>query len=144
MNPNNDPDYICAISGRSPKEADLVLDAAADDDLDMLPVGWVRVTVERRGVNPAWVRILGAKARTLLNLMGQVPDDASDDAKTIMQDDMTTLVDAQFFAIESATPHYQTETVVLIVRNPDEDKGVAEAWGKVAEVLGFPASVVED
>ena len=139
-----DSDYVCAISGRSPKDTDLILDADDSDDLDTLPIGWVRVTVERRGVNTAWLALQGVKARALANMVGQVPDEISEEDKAMFRGDMVVMVDAQFFAIEAATPRYSTESVVLVVRNPDEDAGVAAEWGKVAAALGFPPAVVED
>lgn len=139
-----DSDYVCAISGRSPKDTDLILDADDSDDLDTLPIGWVRVTVERRGVNTAWLALQGVKARALANMVGQVPDEISEEEKAMFRGDMVVMVDAQFFAIEAATPRYSTESVVLVVRNPDEDAGVAAEWGKVAAALGFPPAVVED
>ena len=134
-------EHVCAISGRSPAASDLVQDADENDDLDTLPIGWVRVTIERRGVNAAWLALQGTKARTLANLLGQIPEEASTEDTAIMRGDMGLLIDAQFIAIESVTPRYATETVTLFIRNPDEDKGVAEEWGKIADALGFPASV---
>ena len=134
-------EHVCAISGRSPAASDLVQDADENDDLDTLPIGWVRVTVERRGVNPAWLALQGTKARTLANLLGQIPEEASTEDTAIMRGDMGVLIDAQFVGIESVTPRYTTETVTLFVCDPDEDKGVAAEWAKIAAALGFPAAV---
>ena len=137
-------DYVCAISGKEARETDLVLDAAEDDDLDALPVGWVAVTVRRRGINPAWVALQNTKARVLAQVLAQMATDgATDEERAIAQADAGVLVAAQFYGIDSDTPKYRTEAVDLVIRNPDEDKGVADEWAKIAEVLGFSPAVAE-
>ena len=138
---NEESEYVCAISGRSPRETELVLDAPEEDDLDALPIGWIRVTVERRGINPLWLAMVATKTRVQAQLAQQIDPSLPPEEQAASVSDATMLVNAQFCALEARTPKYVTESVELFVRNPDEDKGVAAEWGKIAEALSFPATV---
>jgi hypothetical protein len=138
-----DDDYVCAISGKEAREDELVLDAPEDDELEALPVGWIKVTVERRGVNPAWLAVQGAKARLLAQMQATIPADAPDEVRMAMTLDAELIVAAQFHAYEKDTPKYVTEAQERYVLSPDADKGVAEEWAKIAQALDFPPAVGE-
>lgn len=130
-------EFECALTGMLADEDDLILDAADGDDLEEQPIGWIRVTIERRGVNPAYVALLQAKERLLANaLAGTIPPDMPAEDRAVLEADIRLSVDAQFFAIEQGTPKYVTHEDVVYIRNPDGDKQVSKAWGEIAAVLG--------
>jgi len=127
-------EYVCTLTGRTAREKDLILDAPEDDDLDALPIGWLKVTVERRGVSARWVEVQNRKIRLRAQVVGQlseVPEEAR--AEAIADAEMA--IDAQFFAIEQGTPKYVTVSESVYVRDPDSDKQAGEAWVQVAAVL---------
>lgn len=130
----DDTEYVCTLTGRSAREKDLILDAPDDDDLEALPIGWLKVTVERRGVNARWVEVTQRKMRVRAQLAAQlaeVPEEARAEAVA----DAEMAVDAQFFAIEQGTPKYVTVAETVYVRDPDSDKQAGEAWTQIAAVL---------
>jgi hypothetical protein len=54
-------EYVCALSGVEADEDDLV--ESTDDDLSDLPVGWTKITVQRRLISPRWLEVQDAKKR---------------------------------------------------------------------------------
>jgi hypothetical protein len=56
-------EYVCALSGVEADEADLV--ASTDDEAGDLPVGWSRITIQRRVVNPRWIEVQQGKAAVI-------------------------------------------------------------------------------
>lgn len=130
----DESEYVCTLTGRTAREKDLILDAPEDDDLDALPIGWLKVTVERRGVNARWVEVANRKARLYAQVRSQlaeIPEEAR--AEAVADADMA--IDAQFFAIEQGTPKYVTVAESVYVRDPDADKQAGEAWSQIAAVL---------
>lgn len=133
-------EYECAISGKVATDSDLVLDDKHDeDDLAELPVGWVRVTVQRRGVNPAWLEIQKRKARQLAGMQAQIPE-LPDAERAEAVEDTRMAVEASFFAIEQGTPKYVTVEDAAYISNPDASKQVAAEWKKIADVLSLDVS----
>lgn len=140
-NDSNSSEYECAISGKVAPEADLVLDDNNDEaDLDNLPVGWVKVTVQRRGVNPEWIEVQKRKQRQLAGMKAQIPDGGSGAERAEQEADVEYAVRAAFFAIEQGTPKYVTVEDVAYVSNPDANKQVGEEWKKLATLLSVDVS----
>jgi hypothetical protein len=140
MPTDTNTDYECAISGKYAAETDLVLDDENDEaGLDALPIGWIKITAQRRGVNPAWLEIQKRKARQLAGMQAQIPEgDDADRAEQI--EDVKMAVDAAFFAIEKGTPKYVVIEASCVVLNPDANKQVGAEWKGIASVLSLDVS----
>jgi hypothetical protein len=133
-------EYECALSGKAAADTDLVPDDKNDEsDLGEMPVGWIRVTVQRRGVNPAWLEIQKRKARQLAGMQAQIPD-LADAERAEAVEDTRMAVEAAFFAIEQGTPKYVTVEDVAYVSNPDANKQIVAEWKKIADALSLDVS----
>ena len=141
QNQNAENEYECALSGKVANDAELVVDDAQDDaDLDALPVGWVKVTVQRRGVNPAWIAIQRTKAHHVASIMAQVGDDMSPEERAAQAEIAEVTINANFYALEAGTPKYVVVEDVAYVANPDTNKQVQAEWVKIASSLGVDVS----
>lgn len=115
--------FTCAISGLTAGGLD-----HSDGDLEDLPVGWARVTVEIRTENPRWADIQKAKAESIAAQLQQVPEDQRQAARAFT----ALLLDVQFAAIENATPRYLQEDHVVEV-SAAEIAGLRETFGLTEE-----------
>lgn len=132
--------------GEAAREA---FQAAAEDGLDDLPLGWIEVTVRRRVANPAFTRLREAKERSIEGqLMQAVPPGTAGPDGTPLTDEQRAeirdvairpTVDALFFALESKTPPWLTEEATVVVAPPDRVAAAGAAWGEIAGRLGLPA-----
>jgi hypothetical protein len=137
-------EFSCAITGRPAPDDEVVDDAQDDDDLENMPVGWLRITVERRGVNPEWVKIQAAKHAALEGVMSQVPADAPEEFRKQTREMQDVVINASFYAYEASIAKYLTFDEEVYVRNPDQDKEAAEGWKGIAEILGLSVGLVEE
>lgn len=137
---STDTEFECAISGKRAPETDLILDDNDDESgLDTLPIGWIKITAQRRGINPAWLEIQKRKARQLAGMSAQLPE--GDDAERAEQlEDVKMAVDAAFFAIERGTPKYIIIEASCVVLNPDANRQVAAEWKGIASTLSLDVS----
>lgn len=125
--------FVCSMSGVEADEDDIVTDAPKGDVLGALPVGWSRVTVERRLENPRWDEIQSAKAGIVQMTLTNVPDEH----KAATQPMIEMQVDAQFAALEAATERYLTFTEVLYIAPPEDDAELAKEWFAIRKTLGL-------
>jgi len=139
-------DYICTISGAPAQTAELVNDAPDDDPLDDCPLGWIRVTVARRLINPAWLELQKRKARLVAATHAQMPLEsfASPEEHHEAMQDVAFSFQANFAFLEAATPKYVAHEEEVLVSDPHNTPAVAEAWTQIAETLdvtvGVPAT----
>ncbi len=111
-------DYVCALSGVEPDDDDLV---EANDDL---PVGWTRVTFERRLPNPRYMEIQQAKGALVEVTLGQIPEEAREQMRPLV----AVQVDAQFAALEANTEEWVMEEEVIFVAPPETDAALASEY----------------
>lgn len=111
-------DYVCALSGVEPDEDDLV--EATDD----LPVGWTRITFQRRLPNPRFIEIQQAKAALVEVTLGQIPEEARDQMRPLV----AVQVDAQFAALEANTEEWEMDEEVIFVAPPETDAALATEY----------------
>jgi len=102
MPPNYGTRYLCSLSGVS---ADGLDDEAAayvgaDDDLDDLPVGWARVTIETRQENPDWGLLQAARMGLVHESVQQMGDNPQNRRLAEI------LVDGQLSGAMESTPRY--------------------------------------
>lgn len=133
MIPDLHTPFVCSMSGVVADEDDAVIDAPKGDVLGTLPVGWSRVTVERRLENTRWDDIQQAKNTLVQMTLANVPEEHRGEAEPMI----TLQVDAQFAALENMTDRYVTITEVLYVAPPEDDAELAKEWFNIRQTLGL-------
>lgn len=145
-------EYQCALTAKRPKEADLVEDAAEDDDLGDMPLGVMQITVSRRRVNPEYESLLrifmGARAQVeaqviaSMKQVGMAVEGDSEEAKANRAQaasDAKVTARAQFAYSLNNTPRYETATEVVYVRDPSlYTEQERAAWKGVCKLLQIP------
>lgn len=122
-------DYFCSVSGVVPTEQQIVDDEG--DDLGDLPLGWLKVTVSRRVLNPKWVLIQQVKAAAVEQLIQQVEEEHREDVK----DAVIVQVEAQYAAYEDKVGKYLVDEQVSFITDPELSKPVTEAIHPLFELL---------
>lgn len=134
----DDEEYACALSGRAPRSHELAVDAPEDDDLGEMPVGWMRITIERRGVNPDWVSIQEAKQRLIGGQLDSMDlSELTDEQKAWVRHDIALMVSSSVYPLEKDTPKYVTAEEEVYVYPPEADRQVAAVWEGIARLLGL-------
>ena len=138
-------EYQCALSGKDNASvgAELVEDARDDDSLEDLPLGWLKVTVQRRVQNPTWEQLQYRKARLLEGMKLSIPSDAPDDDRREMTADLEISLTAQFAVLDAQIPRYVTEEEDCFILDPSKDKQVQKAWDTIAGELGLDLGATE-
>lgn len=123
-------EYECAVSGLTAESASLDPNSPKDE-LSDLPVGWTRIRVSRRQINPKWVMIQHTKEKMLQTLIQQTG------AKTqIDQITLSLQVEAQMAPLEKSTPMY-VEDVDDVVYLSDHS-GVLGVLNEFRDSVGLP------
>jgi hypothetical protein len=123
-------EYVCALSGVEADETDLV---ESSDDLGDLPVGWTKITVQRRLLNPRWYEVQQAKAALVEVTLSQIPDEAREQMRPLI----TVQVDAQFAALEASIDEYVVDVDEVYVAPPESDKALAAEYFDIRDRLGL-------
>lgn len=116
-----DFEIFCAISGIPAPE------------VEGLPDGWIKVTIERRYMNPKWMAIQLVKQSLIEQTLGQLPEDQ----KEIQQLPVQIQVEAQYIQLEQQTEQYFIDKEDVYISNPQENAGVAKVWDSICEQLGI-------
>lgn len=125
-------EYVCSLSGVEAEEEELVEDG--EDSLGDMPVGWTKVTFQRRLTNPRWEEIQEAKEALVQMALTQVPEESREAATPAV----SIQIDAQFAALEANTDRYITFDEVIYVSPPEMDRALAAEFYAVRERLGLP------
>lgn len=131
-------EYECALTGTVAKGEE-----PTPDELGNLPDGWIRITIERRVLNSAWLNIQGAKQLLLERALSQLPK-LSETALAIQQSIIALSVNAQFHALEKDTPRYLTEKETVFVSPPEQDDDVWQSLNTIRTTLGLDALELDD
>jgi hypothetical protein len=123
-------EYECALSGELADKSDLV----ADEDDDM-PVGWTRVTLERRLINPEWLDVQNVKSTLIEAALMQVPEES----RGAMFPLVMRQIEAQFAALEDRLGQYETVTEVVYIAPVESDEQLASEYNEIRERLGLAA-----
>jgi hypothetical protein len=121
--------YECAISG---VEEEASVEASAP--LGGLPLGWFKITFIRQVLNPKWIAIQQLKEAMTNNVLNQIPK-AED--REIQQVAVTLQVEAQFAALEAATPKYMTQEEVVYTAPPEAEEAIRDVFNEIREPLGL-------
>ena len=122
--------YECAISG---VEEEASIDAAAP--LGTLPLGWFKITFVRQVGNPKWIAIQQLKEAMTNNVLNQIPK-AED--RELQQIAVTLQIEAQFAALEAATPRFLTQEEVVYTAPPEAEEAIRDVFNEIREPLGLP------
>lgn len=120
-------EFECALSGVTTAGDGGVV---PDDELEDLPVGWTKVTFERRRYNPEWVQIQQVKSIAKAGLMATIPEEARAESEWAVE----LQVRSQFFVLEQATPRYLTEVEEVYISDSSE---VVEPYNELRDQLGL-------
>jgi hypothetical protein len=106
-------EYECALTG-------VVEPGGYENDSDGLgdlPVGWTKIEITRRQLNPRWMLIQQVKEAMVEGLVQQFPEDIRD----VQRYAVSVQVEAQFHGLEQDTPMYlpDIQDVVYISDNDD-------------------------
>lgn len=124
------PEYVCALSGAEAEEDALV---ESTDEAGSLPVGWTKVTFQRRVVNPRWFDIQNAKEALVEVTLSQIPEEAREQMRPLV----TIQIDAQFAALEGNVDAFLLEEETVFVSSPQEDEAVATEFMELRERFGL-------
>lgn len=128
--------YECAISG---VEEEASVEASAP--LGGLPLGWFKITFIRQVLNPKWIAIQQLKEAMTNNVLNQIPK-AED--REIQQVAVTLQVEAQFAALEAATPKYLTQEEVVYTAPPEAEEAIRDVFNEIREPLGLGLFTTQD
>ena len=113
------------------------------DNAPELPVGWIRITVESRGINPSYEVIAMTKAAMVQQLLlTQVSPENRDEA----EEGIAIQVDAQFAALEARPDNVPTQLVkaVAYVAPVDRVPGLAAELERPLSVFGLDLKANDD
>lgn len=125
-------EFICSLSGVEAEEEELIDDA--EDSLGAMPVGWTKVTFQRRLTNPRWEDIQQGKEALVQVAMSQIPEESREAALPVV----TLQIDAQFAALEAQTEPYVVFDEVIYIAPPEMDRALAAEFYSVRDRLGLP------
>ena len=123
-------EYVCALSG---VEADEDALAESTDEAGSLPVGWTKVTFQRRVVNPRWFDIQNAKEALVEVTLSQIPEEAREQMRPLV----TIQIDAQFASLEGSVDTFLLEEETVYVSPPQDDAAVATEFFELRERFGL-------
>lgn len=131
-------EYVCSLSGVEAEDDELLDDG--DDALGDMPLGWTKVTFQRRLMNPRWEEIQQAKEALAQVALSQVPEEAREQAAPVV----AIQIDAQFAALENGTDRYVIFDEVIYVAPPELDRTLAAEFYSVRDRLGLPVPTDAD
>jgi hypothetical protein len=106
-----------------------------------LPLGWFKITFIRQVMNPKWIAIQQLKEAMTTNVLNQIPK-AED--REIQQVAVTLQVEAQFAALEAATPKYLTQEEVVYTAPPEAEEAIRDVFNEIREPLGLGLFTTQD
>lgn len=92
-----DDDYVCTLSGVTPLEHEEI-----EDDEDDLPLGWFKVTIVKRELNPEWIYHQEFKSAKIDGLLQQIEEQHRKEARPMIAHDIS----AQYAGYEQGLDQY--------------------------------------
>lgn len=135
---------VCAISGVTLNEDDeaVLEEMSPSDETPELPVGWSKITIENRSLNPSYEAIQFVKAGLIQQILSQIPPDQHEDH----EETVAIQIDAQFAALEARPDNVATllSKIEVYVAPPERVPGLDKELEKVFAVFGLEVSVTDD
>lgn len=123
-------EYECAMTGVTQEGSPVP--SEDEDGLDDLPIGWTKIHVQRRQLNPEWIAIQQVKEAALNGILMQLPEEVREAQRPLM----SIQVRAQFHALEASIDPYVIDVDDVIYISDSEE--ATEAGNEVRELLGLP------
>ena len=130
-------EFVCALTGEEAEPQDLV---EGDADFDGMPLGWTRVTIERRTLNPRFVEVMQAKRMLVQAALSQMPEEARPSMAALVG----IQIDAQFAALVDLTPEHAVERDTIYISDPADNTVLAREWNGMRDTLGLASVELED
>jgi hypothetical protein len=122
-------DYICSISGV--QSLDIEEPPEYDEDLEDLPLGWRKVTIQSRMLNPEWVMLQQIKKAMIEQAIAQADESVDDTTKAAL----ALSIDAQYAALENRINTYLYDDETVFVAPDERNDQLAQAWDKILNIL---------
>jgi len=130
------PKIVCAVSGVTLNEEDEGILEALDikDGASELPVGWTRVRLESRVLNPSFEAIQFVKAGLVAQVLSQLPSEMREDS----EEAISIQYDAQFAALEAQEANIPTLLIKVdaYIAPVDRVPGLEKEVEKLFSTLG--------
>jgi len=132
--------FVCSLSGVEAADEVILPDELADD-LGLLPVGWTRLTIDRRLPNTDWHQVQSTKALLVAAATEQIPEDQqSPETVTAIQ----IQIEAQYAALEARMSPFLNMKEVIFIAPPEMDQSLADEFYGLREALGLPVPETEE
>ena len=135
---------VCAVSGVALSEDDeaVLEELSPSDSAPELPVGWTRIPIENRIINPTYEAIQFVKA----GLVSQILAQFSPQEQLNHEEAVAIQIDAQFAALENRDENVATllNKIEVYVAPPERVPGLDKELEKVFSVFGLEVSVTDD
>lgn len=132
--------YLCNLSGASAPAYDMSISPAKPDALEDAPVGWTKITIQRRIPNNQWRMLQMAKESAMQEMEAALQQAGFEgDLLNVKMAFASAQQDALFYAAEHGTPPFLIEEEVLWVANTAD---AIEVLNEVRDVCGLPPAEV--
>ena len=132
--------FICSLSGVEAPDMEILPDDMADD-LGLLPVGWTRITIDRRLPSQEWQEIQQVKMIMSEAAVQQLPEEQRvPEAVRAIQ----IQIAAQFASLEANLSPFSNMKEVIFLAPPELDPALAKEFFEIRDRLGLPTPTAED
>ena len=122
-------DYICSISGVQSLDQEEAPEF--DEELEDLPLGWRKVTIQSRVLNPEWILLQQVKKTMIEQALSQTEEKLDDQTKAAL----ALSIDAQYAALENRVSTYVYDEDTVFVAPDERNDQLAKAWEKLLNIL---------
>ena len=122
-------DIFCAFSGIAPTEEELFSE---------IPVGWIRVTVEKQLINPQWAAIQMVKKGLVESTLLQIPEEH----REMQRMGVEIQVAAQFHSYEEQFEQFLAVSEEAYISNPNNNEEIKKAFEELVDTLGLEEDFV--
>ena len=126
-------ELVCSLSGMAPTDEEIIQsDSTNDEDL---PLGWIKVTIERKYPNPLWWKLQNVKSSLHKATLDQIPEEHREE----QSDNITIQVDAQYLALEQTEKYNKVviEKEVVFIAPPERDEDLMQEYLQLLDTLGI-------
>jgi hypothetical protein len=131
--------YSCSLSGVEP-DPESMLEEEDADEMGTLPVGWTKITFERRLPNPEWGEIQAVKDGLVEATLAQLPEGDRDKAYRAVE----IQIAAQFAQLEANSDPFLGMREVIYIAPPEYDMALAREFFDLRKRLGLPVPVLSE
>ena len=118
-------DIFCALSGITPNDNELL-----DSDI---PLGWVKVSLERQFLNPQWAAVQLVKRGMIESTLASIPE--AD--RELQRMGIEIQVNASFHAYEQDIDQFITIGEDVFISPPENSDEMKKEWDKFCNSLGL-------